>query len=157
MAAETGFFHTTIRRMWAAFGLPHRSQTFKLSSDPLFVVKVGNIIGLYLSQTEPLSSASMRKATFRHSITSMDGLRASKRASQRFAVEPLRIAQRTAALAPMINSRRRVRSPMRDVSPSFCFPPVERCSGVSPSQAAKSRPLLFARVVGARANERPSL
>src|SRR6266852_8109396 len=33
MAAETGFSHTTIRRMWAAFGLqPHRSQTFKLSS-----------------------------------------------------------------------------------------------------------------------------
>lgn len=29
MAAETGFSHTTIRRMWAAFGLqPHRSQTF---------------------------------------------------------------------------------------------------------------------------------
>ena len=37
MAAETGFSHTTIRRMWVAFGLqPHRSQTFKLSSDPLF-------------------------------------------------------------------------------------------------------------------------
>ena len=34
MAAETGFSHTSIRRMWAAFGLqPHRSQTFKLSSD----------------------------------------------------------------------------------------------------------------------------
>ena len=41
MAAETGFSHTTIRRMWVAFGLqPHRSQTFKLSSDPLFVDKV---------------------------------------------------------------------------------------------------------------------
>jgi transposase len=50
MAAETGFSHTTIRRMWAAFGLqPHRSQTFKLSSDPLFVDKVRDIIGLYLS------------------------------------------------------------------------------------------------------------
>jgi len=45
MAAETGFSHTTIRRMWAAFGLqPHRSQTFKLSSDPLFVDKVRDII-----------------------------------------------------------------------------------------------------------------
>jgi len=41
MAAETGFSHTTIRRLWAAFGSqPHRSQTFKLSSDPLFVDKV---------------------------------------------------------------------------------------------------------------------
>src|SRR5712672_4833365 len=38
MAAETGFSHTTIRRMWMAFGLqPHRSQTFKLPNDPLFV------------------------------------------------------------------------------------------------------------------------
>ena len=50
MAAGTGFSHTTIRRMWAAFGLqPHRSQTFKLSSDPLFVDKVRDIVGLYLS------------------------------------------------------------------------------------------------------------
>ena len=50
MAAETGFSHTTIRRMWGAFGLqPHRSQTFKLSTDPLFVDKVRDIVGLYLS------------------------------------------------------------------------------------------------------------
>jgi transposase len=36
--------------MWAAFGLqPHRSQTFKLSTDPLFVDKVRDIVGLYLS------------------------------------------------------------------------------------------------------------
>ena len=50
MAAETGFSHSTIRRMWAAFGLqPHRSQTFKLSTDPLFVDKVRDIVGLYLS------------------------------------------------------------------------------------------------------------
>lgn len=49
MAAETGFSHTTIRRMWNAFGLqPHRSETFKLSSDPLFVDKVRDIVGLYL-------------------------------------------------------------------------------------------------------------
>ena len=49
-AAETGFSHTTIRRMWAAFGLqPHRSQTFKSSNDPLFVDKVRDIVGLYLS------------------------------------------------------------------------------------------------------------
>jgi len=38
MAGATGFFPTTIRRIWVAFGLqPHRSETFKLSSDPLFV------------------------------------------------------------------------------------------------------------------------
>jgi transposase len=50
MAAETGLSHTTIRRVWVAFGLqPHRSETFKLSTDPLFVDKVQDIVGLYLS------------------------------------------------------------------------------------------------------------
>jgi hypothetical protein len=50
MAAATGFSHTTIRRIWTAFGLqPHRSQTFKLSNGPLFVDKVRDIVGLYLS------------------------------------------------------------------------------------------------------------
>lgn len=50
MAGEVGLSHTTIRRIWNAFGLqPHRSQTFKLSTDPLFVDKVQDIVGLYLS------------------------------------------------------------------------------------------------------------
>jgi len=50
MGAETGLSHTTIRRIWNAFGLqPHRSETFKLSTDPLFVDKVHDIVGLYLS------------------------------------------------------------------------------------------------------------
>lgn len=50
MARETGLSHTTIRRIWAAFGLqPHRSETFKLSTDPQFVDKVRDIVGLYLS------------------------------------------------------------------------------------------------------------
>ena len=50
MAKETGLSHTTIRRIWTAFGLqPHRSETFKLSTDPLFVDKVRDIVGLYLS------------------------------------------------------------------------------------------------------------
>ena len=39
----------TIHRIWRAFGLqPHRSETFKLSSDPFFVEKVRDIVGLYL-------------------------------------------------------------------------------------------------------------
>jgi hypothetical protein len=67
MAAETGFCHTTIRRMWAAFGLqPHRSQTFKLSADPLFVDKVRDNVGLYLSpRTGRSFSVSTRKARSR--------------------------------------------------------------------------------------------
>ena len=50
VAAETSLSHTTIRRIWHAFGLqPHRAETFKLSTDPLFVDKVQDIVGLYLS------------------------------------------------------------------------------------------------------------
>jgi len=50
MAGEVGLSHTTIRRIWGAFGLqPHRAETFKLSTDPLFVDKVQDIVGLYLS------------------------------------------------------------------------------------------------------------
>lgn len=50
MAADSRLSHTTIRRIWTAFGLqPHRAETFKLSSDPLFVDKVQEIVGLYMS------------------------------------------------------------------------------------------------------------
>ena len=50
MAKASGLSHTTIRRIWTAFGLqPHRTETFQLSGDPLFVEKVRDIIGLYLS------------------------------------------------------------------------------------------------------------
>ena len=53
MAKEAGYAPSTIHRIWRAFGLqPHRSETFKLSSDPLFVEKVRDIVGLYLSPPE---------------------------------------------------------------------------------------------------------
>ena len=49
MARATGLSQTAIARIWRAFGLqPHRQETFKLSSDPLFVDKVRDIVGLYL-------------------------------------------------------------------------------------------------------------
>jgi len=42
-----------ISRIWRAFGLqPHRSETFKLSPDPLLVEKVRDIVGLYLNPPE---------------------------------------------------------------------------------------------------------
>jgi transposase len=53
MAKAVGHAPSTIHRIWRAFGLqPHRSETFKLSSDPLFVEKVRDIVGLYLSPPE---------------------------------------------------------------------------------------------------------
>jgi transposase len=53
MAKAVGHAPSTVHRIWQAFGLqPHRSETFKLSSDPLFVEKVRDIVGLYLSLPE---------------------------------------------------------------------------------------------------------
>jgi len=50
MARATGLNQTAIVRIWNAFGLqPHRAETFKLSTDPLFIDKVRDIVGLYLS------------------------------------------------------------------------------------------------------------
>jgi transposase len=50
MAGRSGLSQTTIRRIWHAFALqPHRSETFKLSQDPLFIDKVRDIVGLYLA------------------------------------------------------------------------------------------------------------
>jgi transposase len=53
MAAATGYSQSSISRIWRAFALaPHRSETFKLSSDPLFIEKVRDIVGLYLAPPE---------------------------------------------------------------------------------------------------------
>ena len=53
MAREMGMSRTTINRIWNAFSLqPHRAESFKLSTDPLFVEKVRDIVGLYLDPPE---------------------------------------------------------------------------------------------------------
>ena len=53
MAAESGVSTTSVQRIWRAFGLqPHRSGTFKLSTDPLFIDKVRDVVGLYLNPPE---------------------------------------------------------------------------------------------------------
>ena len=49
MAKETDLSRPTIHRIWNAFDLqPHRQRHFKLSTDPFFVEKVRDIVGLYL-------------------------------------------------------------------------------------------------------------
>jgi len=53
MARRAGMSQTAVSRIWRAFGLrPHRAETFKLSSDPAFVEKVRDIVGLYLAPPE---------------------------------------------------------------------------------------------------------
>jgi hypothetical protein len=49
LAAACGLSRSSIHRVWRAFALaPHRSETFKLSRDPLFIAKVRDIVGLPL-------------------------------------------------------------------------------------------------------------
>lgn len=50
MAKRAGLSQSSISRIWRAFMLkPHRSETFKISKDPLFIEKVRDIVGLYLN------------------------------------------------------------------------------------------------------------
>ncbi|WP_422653673.1 IS630 family transposase, partial [Geminicoccus sp.] len=50
MARRAGMSQTAVSRIWRAFGLrPHRVETFKLSTDPAFVEKIRDVVGLYLN------------------------------------------------------------------------------------------------------------
>lgn len=53
MADATGLSKSTVHRIWTAFAIqPHRQKHFKLSTDPFFVEKVHDIVGLYLNPPE---------------------------------------------------------------------------------------------------------
>ncbi|MEU4295556.1 IS630 family transposase [Kribbella sp. NPDC026596] len=53
MATSTGMSQSAVSRIWRAFGLkPHAIETWKLSTDPLFVDKVRDVVGLYMSPPE---------------------------------------------------------------------------------------------------------
>lgn len=67
MVAETGFSHAKIRRVWNAFGLqPHRSLTFKLSSDRCLWTRIA-ILSRFTYRRRPVrsSSVSMRRVRSR--------------------------------------------------------------------------------------------
>jgi transposase len=50
MAKATGMSQSAVSRIWRAFGLkPHLVDTFKLSSDPQFIEKVRDVVGLYMN------------------------------------------------------------------------------------------------------------
>jgi transposase len=50
MAAKVGLNQTAVSRIWRSFGLkPHRIDDFKLSTDPQFIDKVRDVVGLYLN------------------------------------------------------------------------------------------------------------
>jgi hypothetical protein len=53
MATKTGMSQSSVSRIWRAFGLkPHLLQTWKLSTDPEFMSKVCDVVGLYMSPPE---------------------------------------------------------------------------------------------------------
>src|SRR4051812_38990860 len=53
MAKAVGLTQNAVLRIWHAYGLqPHRQETFKLSTDPLFVDKIHDVVGLYLNPPE---------------------------------------------------------------------------------------------------------
>src|SRR6266498_2333257 len=55
MAKRSGLSKSTVGRIWKAFRLkPHLAETFKLSSDPQFIDKVRDMVGLYLDPPEPV-------------------------------------------------------------------------------------------------------
>jgi transposase len=50
LASQVGLSQTAVVRIWHAFGLqPHRTETFKVSTDPFFVEKVRDVVGLYIN------------------------------------------------------------------------------------------------------------
>jgi putative transposase len=52
-AAATGIAKSTVQRYFRLFGVqPHRTRSFKLSTDPLFLEKVRDIVGLYLNRPD---------------------------------------------------------------------------------------------------------
>jgi transposase len=70
MAEAVGLSHMAISRIWHTFGLqPHRTETFKLSNDPLLVEKIRDIVGLCLNPPAHAAvSASTRSRRFKRSI-----------------------------------------------------------------------------------------
>ena len=70
LAKATGLSRMTISRIWHAFGLqPHRTDTFKLSPDPLLIEKVRDIVGLYINppHSTPWCCAWTKRARFKRS------------------------------------------------------------------------------------------
>lgn len=50
MAKRCGLTHDAVHRIWKAFALqPHRQETFQLSTDPFFIQKVRDVVGLYMN------------------------------------------------------------------------------------------------------------
>ena len=64
MAARIGASITTVQRIWAEAGLkPHRTETFKFSTDPDLALKIRDVVGLYLAPPERAIVLSLDEKT----------------------------------------------------------------------------------------------
>ena len=77
IANETGIAKTSVHRLLQLFGLqPHRARNFKLSTDPFFVDKLRDVVGLYLN---PPDNALVLCVDEKSQIQSSDGFRLHRR------------------------------------------------------------------------------
>lgn len=64
LARRTGMSPSTVHRVWRERGLqPHRTETFKFSTDPALEAKVRDIIGLYLDPPDGAAVLSVDEKT----------------------------------------------------------------------------------------------
>ena len=76
MAARVGLAFSTVRAIWRQHGLvPHRLRVFKLSTDPAFVDKLRDVVGLYVNPPEhAVRAVSRAKRVFRFGLAQSQGL-----------------------------------------------------------------------------------
>ncbi len=81
MADETGLSQSSVSRIWRAFGLkPHVVETWKLSTDPEFIAKIRDVVGLYMSRpSTPWSSPWTRSPRSRPSTAPPPACPSSRR------------------------------------------------------------------------------
>jgi transposase len=80
MAEACGLSASTVQRIWRAFGLkPHRQEPFKPSTDPDFVAKVRDVVGVYVA---PPSHAVVLCVDEKSPIQALD------RSQARFPMQP---------------------------------------------------------------------
>ena len=121
MAAASGLSVSTVQRIWRAFGLqPHRLETFKLSTDPDFVAKVRDVVGLYVS---PPQHALVLCVDEKSQIQALD------RTQPRCRCGP--VSRRAAPTTTSVTARRRC-------SPPSTSPPARCSAGASPATRPRS-------------------
>jgi hypothetical protein len=80
MARAVGVRHDTVNRVWRENGLkPHLVRKLKLSSDPRFVEKLTDVVGLYMNPPEHALVLCVDEKSHGHSIEKVNRCRAISR------------------------------------------------------------------------------